>query len=227
MVTKPVADTTIVEGNAEFANILSYPAPSGEEDDELYRGEHGRIDGILPGESTNFKRENGSQSGNWWFAQVVGNDPASGGYHFEDGTYPEQGSDGKTYQHGYGDAFDIDLKAAPTFKTNGSGLKWPAFYNYVEALRNAGIACWHRWAGEPGSTENEIHCIDPNTPNIKSQLYNQLFEFPWGYRYGGQGSRGYEKDWPILGTQIAAMVKCFNSAHGTHIQFNPGTYSPP
>ena len=67
---------------------------------------------------------------------------------------------------------------------------------------NVIVVAWHRWADEPGSEENEIHCVDPTVPHAKIRLANavatdgkegHVYQFIH-YKYG---STAYGVDFPI------------------------------
>lgn len=137
----------------------------------------------------------------WWLSQVIGQDPASAGTHFADFSADKGG---KTYL--FGAAFDIVLWQTPIFKKYGNKAR-PEFQPFVRKLRKKGIVAWHRWAGEynpsssytaanPASDENEIHCIDPLMPSIKSALSAQVAGFQRGWANRTESS-GYLIDFKI------------------------------
>jgi hypothetical protein len=204
------------EGTPKHTTPYSYPAPSGEEDNELLPETLTLLRNTLPRESMTGQRQQVTpdslpghpdfmpQDGDWWIAQAVGDDPDSETTHFADIKYQ-----GRLY----GGAFDIVLTSTPIFKrrreANGTFINSarPEFKSYVNKLRQAGFVAWHRWAGEynpsssftigsPASIENEIHCIDPAMPNLKSYLDRQRRGYRSGWANVSSGS-GYLLDFPI------------------------------
>lgn len=189
---------TWVAGTANLAsNLRGYPAPSGEENEELLTETQDLVSVALGGlgaASRTFRREQtaGAQKGSWWYAQVVGDDPASARTHFADfsikpNVYPPDTAAKPVL---YGAAFDIVLSGVPIFQRRSINKARPQFQPYVRALRKAGVVAWHRWAGEynpasstynspanESSEENEIHCIDPASPYIKQYLRDQISGF--------------------------------------------------
>ena len=201
--TPPYSEYTYVHGPAGYDHPHGYPAPPELEDDELLAN---TLSIVLNGTGTSNPGLNGfaaetsapgivdqnhppdrhgdpGQTGGWWFSQVVGNDPDSAGYHFADIEITRTKA-GRTYTRRYGAAFDIVLNGYNVFAQEG---RMTQFGPYVKRMRNLGIVAWHRGAGEPGSVENEMHCIDPAMPGIKSPLTTQINSF---ISYGA-GSSGY------------------------------------
>lgn len=176
----------LVGGIPSSATPFAYPAPAGEEDNELLSKTLALVkqslNPISPHATNGDRRGDPGIPNGWWFSQVVGNDPESAGYHFADlkipGTDPKTG---KPKDRRYTAAFDIVLTDVPIFDRRGRRAR---FGPYVKAMRTQGIVAWHRWAGEDNnkdgrlaSTSNEMHCIDPATPYIKSGLQSQTVKF--------------------------------------------------
>jgi len=132
-------------------------------------------------------RENANQKGgNWWFSQVIGDDPESGKTHLASMEIDQEEKPSKKHPQGqtihrlYGAAFDIVLTSVPvhqlldaqgrpvpenptTLGNANRGKGRPQFYSYVTALRDSGFVTWHRWYGN-STKENEIHSIDVASP---------------------------------------------------------------
>ena len=216
-------DLTWVIGTATGAawetHPFMYPAPSGEEDDELLPETLTVVKGALaihPESATGY-RGAAKQKGEWWFSQGIGLDGASAGTHAADMKWRPVGSAHWRYS---GAAFDIVLTSVPIFHPYPDAASYSAppagqaptqapqadFYPFVQALRNAGIVCCHRWslgADSKMQSENEVHCIDPACPFIKRYLVEQII----GYRLGlpnRKGAMGYALDYPIAPDQIAS-----------------------
>lgn len=211
----------LVGGNASPQTPFAYPAPAGEEDDELLYKTLNLVRSTLGmNHFTGFRNpketddpygdpenpENpviGTLPKGWWFAQNVGNDPESAGYHFADLKLPvlnpktgkpKRDKKGNKFYSFYTAAFDIVYSDVPIFERRG---RRASFGLPVYKLRRQGIVAWHRWAGEDrnkdgnlAATENEIHCIDPATPYIKSGLRKQIGKF----RNGGSGGTDYNPE---------------------------------
>ncbi len=201
-------------------NPHCYPAPSGEEDDELLPETRSLVEqtmqSIGKAEAANgfrtwkagYQNQYGIHPGTWYYSQVVGDDPQSRtgsgiGSHWDDMGWQ---SNGRVQRAGA--AFDIVLSnvnvfgAYPNSDTMAGRVNGP-FYDYIQALRNTGIVCWHRWAGDGSNLENEIHCIDPacygsggTSPNqtlMKTFLQGQVDK----YLTGTSGSSTYTLDFAI------------------------------
>jgi len=191
----PYGEYTLVKGIAAYQNPWGYPANSGEEDNELLQNTltlvRQQLNPLAP-ESMNgdrFGQIGVDYSRSWFFAQVVGNDPDSAGYHFADLKITKKG---KTRR--FGAAFDIVLGHVPVFVPDGRRAQFGPF---LKALRDRGIVAWHRWAGEDrdsngnlASVQNEIHCIDPAYPYIKPQLNNDEEQTGQVYKFIDKGSGG-------------------------------------
>ena len=203
-----------IDGRPNSVHKEAYPAPSGGESNELIKQTYDLVTAILAGRPTsvktasrptpifesktgwrlqNFIGPGGErrifQHGDWWFSQVVGDDPESFGYHKADVKVPIPG---KSDYYRYSGAFDIVLTGVPIFaQVPNNPRKYgrrKEFGPYVKALRDNGIVAWHRWAGEADSTsENEMHCIDPATPFLKGDLQGQIGKF---LLKGGKGTGG-------------------------------------
>ncbi len=216
-----------VANSAGYRYQYGYPAPSGTEDNELMPETRDLVVSTLLQTTTDFRtnprepyieraaglrnpaydRDALGDPGlhQWWFAQVIGDDGASGKYHFADMKLTKNN---KIYL--YGAAFDIVLTNVPIFAASG---KSDAFRTYVFDLRHAGIVAWHRWVGEPGSAENEIHCIDPAVPFIKTPLGNATYKSNdqdkdgqiLAFINGETGGSRYLIDWEITTHQKAAV----------------------
>lgn len=196
---QPVGVYTWIKGHA-FSSNFAYPAPSGEENDELLEEseETTRLSLLLAGlrPSQTGRREGNAQDGDWWISQAIGKDYDSQGTHQADMKMPK----GRLY----GAAWDIVLTKVPVAKVYPGNKPRPEFFNPVQQLRDSGFVCWHRWAGEfnpainkVNSVENEIHCIDPAAPFIKPYLQDQIR----GYKKGlpnKVGANGYIMDWPLV-----------------------------
>jgi len=182
-----------VENIAAYENPWGYPAPAGEEDNELLQNTLTVVKQCSPfPESRNGDRRGDSRYlKSWFFAQVVGNDPDSAGYHYHDLKIVHiDPHNGRTRTRRYGAAFDIVFTHVPVFVPGG---RRTAFGPFLKALRDRGIVAWHRWAGENhnndnklASVQNEMHCIDPaypwdpahpSVPLIKSALLRQIAAF--------------------------------------------------
>ena len=192
-----------VKGIAAFSNPVGYPAPAGEEDNELLDKTlvlvRARLNAISPELLNGFRAFNapgtdpdGNKTPGWWFAQIVGNDPDSAGYHFADLKITKSG---KTRY--YGAAFDITLAHVGIFVTSNPVKRRQEFGPYVKALREQGIVSWHRWAGEDyngdgrlASVQNEMHCIDPAYHIIKPALTGQIEAF----KRKESGGRDYDPE---------------------------------
>ena len=198
---QPVGVYTWVKDHA-FTDNFSYPAPSGEEDDEileesLFTTNFSLLFSANLHPSQTGRREGNKQKGDWWISQAIGKDYDSHGTHVADMKMPK----GRLY----GAAWDIVLTKVPVAKVFPGNKPRPEFYQPVQALRNNGIVCWHRWAGEFNSNtaakevksvENEIHCVDPAAPFLKPYLQAQIR----GYKEGlpnKKKANGYMMDWPL------------------------------
>lgn len=217
--TISVGEYRWVQGKGSFNKPKAYPAPSGEEDNELLPQTRNFVRFYLPGSEskTGSRYQTGlfdnnpaayvpgiSQMGNWWFSQVVGNDQESDGRHLADLTVTTIGLDSKgrlkpTTRY-YGAAFDIVLtgvqifEQVPGVQQNVEVGRRAEFGPYVKSLRYSGIVAWHRWAGEsPSTSENEIHCVDPATPFLKNSLQFQIREFR---RLDGKGTGSQTGSYP-------------------------------
>ena len=171
---------------------FAYPAPGGEEDNEMVYAMRtyirSKLNTLSPEWTTGFRNPQGTENGDpagdpgtvgpgWWFAQVVGNDSESYGTHLADFKVTHT-VNGKTITRYFCAAFDVVLTTVPIFKESNPPARRTEFGPYVKLMRNSGIVAWHRWAGESSSTsENEMHCIDPASPFIKRSLNNQIDDF--------------------------------------------------
>ena len=212
-----------LDGRPNSVHKHAYPAPSGEEDLELIQQTRQLVTTIFAGGETGFdvprpphisESKTGwrlqkpdfdggigehliYQNGDWWFSQIVGDDPESFGYHKADVKVPIPGK--STYRY-YSGAFDIVFTAVPIFaqvpndpRNNGRRAE---FGPYVKALRDNGFVAWHRWAGEEAKTsENEMHCIDPATPFLKNAL--EEVQIP-SFLAGETGGGGYPNEPPYI-----------------------------
>jgi len=193
--TPPYAEYAYVKEQAGYQNPHGYPAPPGEEDDELLPQTLNtveellvpiapKIGGYIKGEYPESpeiwqRRDQGGIPFNaWWFSQCVGNDPESYGRHLADVKVTARDDQNKTITNPktgeilysrYSGAFDIVLSEVPIFEAGGRRIMFGPF---VKKLRDNGFVAWHRWAGEThkDTSENEMHCIDPATPYLKPSL---------------------------------------------------------
>ena len=222
---------------AQNVGDYPYPAPGGEEDNELMSETLSLVRSVLsngavkplyarqvprspytewltPGRNPFDLSDEGAYpnggstalAGNWWFSQVIGADPASAKYHYADMKLIKNG---RTYL--YGAAFDIVLTNVAVFEEAGKRIE---FKFYVQDLRDSGIVAWHRWADEPGSDENEMHCIDPATPFVKKPLKNGYYTRNnqqkkgqiKAFLDGETGGSSYLRDWTITPHQKSAVL---------------------
>jgi len=226
-------DGTLDGGTGD--NSYTYPAPSGEEDNELLGPTLGLARAIMVAKKESMSRsrmqipsasatgkgddghdfDNYNQPGAWWFSQCVGNDAESSGTHLADVKVPFTKPDGSTGYHYYSGAFDIVLTQVPIFRRvpgverNRQRGRRQAFGVFVKAMRDHGIVAWHRWAGEGQTTsENEMHCIDPATPFLKNVLggaKGQIVSFTNRGTGGGYPSEPPTGNFAITDPQITAV----------------------
>ena len=108
---------TWVKGVAAYKNLYAYPAPSGLEDYELLEETDDLVKlalRLVGSESLHSKRGPGpsNQNGDWWYAQVIGMDSASGIFHRADMSWIPPGAKNPEL---HGAAFDIVLTNVDVF----------------------------------------------------------------------------------------------------------------
>jgi hypothetical protein len=223
------------DGTPSESTPWSYPAPSGEENNELLPETRLMLKDALgsEGAKANWRGQDFLiQQADWWISQVIGDDHESYGYHYADMQWNN---------NLYGAALDIVLVNTPIGKKYAANDPLPQFKSYVRALRIKGFVAWHRWAGETTTTsENEIHCIDPILPYIKKQLAYGTYINSRGvvtdgqilsFTKNGTGSPHYKTDFQIYENEINAVkaraakqVTLYLTKYGTATAAPPPSY---
>jgi len=209
------ASQSDLENGQKFKGVTTgkgyYPAPVGEENDEMLPQTLSDIRAIMS--------SLGKQEGrDWWFSQGIGEDPLSSGYHLQDGFATPINSTGHSGEEpgkeAYCAATDIVLakigsysyypdRSRIVYKNMSQGAlkaqREADFRPVVRALRAKGFAAWHRWVGLNSQyVENEIHLVDPaipflttgNTVTVKRELRKQLKAYASTDKHGNPGIPG-------------------------------------
>ena len=215
---------TRVKGHATYANWDAYPAPAGDEDNELLPQTLNLARTVTPGvESLDNIRFSlmPSPANKWWISQVIGADDASASTHYANMKW----TDSKGNVQLYGAAFDIVLERVLVFdkQTDAQGkfinAARPEFESSVRALRQGGFVAWHRWAGEynssssytasnPASTENEIHCIEPamTTTVVQLDAAGEAIAPPSSASYLTRQVYGFTKGWANVSQSSGYLI---------------------